>query len=77
MVKKRSIRVITVSHYASQNQVRFLRRRKNGDLHIRKHRLTDQEHERLISRINHALIVGEGMIFVWCNGWSFYFPIWA
>lgn len=72
MLKKRSIRVITVNHFASQNQVRYVRRRKNGKIQVRTHRLTDQEHQRLTSRIRHCALHRQGLISVWCNGWSFY-----
>ena len=72
MTKKRSIRVIAFNQFASHNQVKFVRRRKNFKLHVREHRLTDQEHVRLITLVNGYVVRSEGAIFVWCNGWSFY-----
>ena len=72
MLKKRSIRAINFCQFASCNQVKFIRRRKNGKVQTRRHVLTDQEHSRLISRVNGCAIRSEGAIYVWCNGWTFY-----
>lgn len=72
MGKKRSIGAIALDQFASHKQVKFIRRRKNRELQVRKHRLTDQEHERLISLVNCRALRDEGLILVWTNGWSFY-----
>lgn len=72
MKKKRSIHSITYTNYGSSTSIRFNRRNKENKLQSRRVIPSDQDVDRLVRRVNHALTYNEGDVYVWCTGWTFY-----